>query len=158
MRMPTSTSRHTTVSVETTASGTTVRFSISTAPTRPTRDSWLLLLPSRRERRIGVEGKEKRMLYLRSFKFLSRLHFLVRWRLGKTWLVSCFIILVASCYFSLPSAVAKAEDCLSELNTAGRTGWKIGPNKLERSIVHTKRFAKLLTSFPSHAASISFFA
>lgn len=46
MRMPTSTSRHMMVSVDTTASGTTVLFSTSTAPTRPTRDSWLLLLPS----------------------------------------------------------------------------------------------------------------
>lgn len=49
MRMPTSTSRQMMVSVETTARGTTVLASISTAPTRPTRDSWLLLLPSRRE-------------------------------------------------------------------------------------------------------------
>lgn len=58
MRMPTSTSRQMMVSVETTASGTTVLVSTSTAPTRPTRGSWLLLLPSRREE-ADVRSLEK---------------------------------------------------------------------------------------------------
>ena len=37
------------VRVDTTARGTTVRFSLSTPPTMPTRDSGLLLLASVRE-------------------------------------------------------------------------------------------------------------
>lgn len=87
------------------------------------------------------------MGYGRSFKFLSR-------RSGNAWgqsgLLAASFCLLAGCSFSLPSAVAKAEDCLSALDTAGCTGWKIGPNKVETSAAHTKRCTVLQNSSLRH--------
>lgn len=64
MSMPTSTSRQRMVRVETTARGTTVLFSLSTLPTSPTRDSWLLLLPSER----GTKECQKEQKHKKEFQ------------------------------------------------------------------------------------------
>lgn len=77
MRMPTSTSRQMMVSVETTASGTTVLASISTAPTRPTRGSWLLLLPSRREEADVRSRKSRRFVLDEGLELLCLHHLLL---------------------------------------------------------------------------------
>lgn len=106
------------VSVETTASGTTVLVSVSTAPTRPTRGSWLLLLPPRREE-PEVRSLEK-----------PEICAAVGGTAGVGGFMGLKLAVVARHHLLLLRQKAGDQN-----RTQLDTGWKTGPHKRESSIV-----------------------